>query len=105
MSECGRRTGSCIGLISEIHGCNKTALHSEYVENLGVRKHIPLRALDELVRSDAGLASVFLGHCERFDMGIELTPLPSPIGTDLFLSDNFAALRSFWPAHVLRHQC
>jgi hypothetical protein len=25
-----------------------------------------------LVHPDAGLASVFLGHCKRFDMGIEL---------------------------------
>ena len=54
------------------------------MENLAVRKNIPLKALDELVHPDAGLASVFLGHCERFDMGIELTPLSSPIGADLF---------------------
>src|SRR5215831_1627971 len=38
-------------------------------------------------------------------MGIELAPLSSPIGADLFLSDNFAALRSLGPAHILHHQC
>jgi hypothetical protein len=47
--------------------------YNEYVQNLGVRKHITLKALDDLVHSDAGLASIFLGHCKRFDMGIELT--------------------------------
>jgi hypothetical protein len=54
-----------------------------------------LKALDELVRSDADLASLSLGHCQRFDMGIELAPLSSPVGADLFLSDNPAALRRF----------
>jgi hypothetical protein len=105
MREGGRRTGGCIGLIPEVHSCDKIAAHGEYVENLAVEKNIPLKALDELVHSDTGLASVFLGHCERFDMGIELTPLSSPIGADLFFSDNLAALRGLGPAHVLRHQC
>src|SRR5580692_12317260 len=104
MCECDRRARSCTGLIPEVHGCDKTAIDSEYVENLAVRKNIPLKALDELVHPDAGLASVFLGHSERFDEGIELTPLSSPIGADLFFSDNFAALRSLGPAYVLRHQ-
>jgi hypothetical protein len=87
------------------HRRDKTAVHSEYVQNLAVRKNIPLKALDELVHPDACLASVFLGHCKRFDMGIELTPLSSPVGADLVFSDNLAALRSLGPAHVLRHQC
>ena len=105
MCECGRRTSGCIGLIAEVHGCDKTAVHGEYVDNLAVRKNIPFKTLDELVHPDAGLASVFLGHCKRFDMGIELTSLSSPIVADLFFSDNLAALRSLGPAHVLRHQC
>src|SRR6266404_5502 len=105
MYECGRRTSGWIGLIPEVHCRDKTAVHSEYVQNLAIRKNIPLKALDELVHPDACLASVFLGHCKRFDTGIELTPLSSPVGADLFLSDNLAALRSLGPAHVLRHQC
>jgi NAD(P)-dependent dehydrogenase (short-subunit alcohol dehydrogenase family) len=105
MGECGRRTSGCIGFIPEVHACDETALHGEHVKNLAVRKDITLKALDELVHSDASPASVFLGHCKRFDMGIELTPLPSPIAADLFFSDNLAALRSLGPAHVLRHQC
>lgn len=87
MCECGRRTGGWIGLISEVHGHDKAAVDGEYVENLAVRR-TPWKALDELVHSDAGLASAFLSHCERFDMGIELTPLPSPIGAYCFFSDD-----------------
>jgi hypothetical protein len=45
MYECGRPTGGCIGLIPEVHGCDKIALHSEYVENLAVRKNIALKLL------------------------------------------------------------
>jgi hypothetical protein len=105
MYECGRRTSGWIGLIPEVHCRDKTAVHSEYVQNLAVRKNIPLKALDELVHPDACFASVFLGHCKRLDMGIEFTPLSSPVGADLFFSDNLPALRSLGPAHVLRHQC
>src|SRR6202171_6740464 len=105
MCECGRRTSGWIGLIPEVHGCDKTAVHSEYVENFAIRKNIPLKALDELVHPDAGLASILLGHRKRFDIRIELTPLSSPVGAGLFLSDDLAALRSPGPAHVLRHQC
>jgi len=68
MCEGGRRTSNCIGLTPEVHGCDKTVAHSEYVENLAVRKNIPFKALDELVHPDAGLASIFLGHCKRFDI-------------------------------------
>src|SRR5258708_33857014 len=102
MRECGRRTSSWIGLIPEVHGCDKTAVHSEYVENLAVRKNIPLKALDELVHPDAVLASVFLGHCERFDMVIDLPPLSSPIGAVRFFSENFASTQSHGPAPVCR---
>src|SRR5260221_12031456 len=103
MCECGRRTCGWIGLIPEVHGCDKTAVHCEYVENLAVRKNISLKALDMLVHPDAGLASVFLGHCERFDMVIELIPLSTLIGADLFFSDNFAALPSLVPSYVFGH--
>jgi len=104
MCECGRRTSGWIGLIPEVHGCDETAIHSEYVENLAVRKNIPLNAPDQLVRPDAGLAPFLLGHRKWFDIRIELTALSSPVHADLFLSDNVAALRSLGPAHVLRHQ-
>jgi hypothetical protein len=105
MCECGRRTSDRIGLISQVHGCDETAVHREYVKNLAIRKNVPLKALDELVHPEADLASIFLGHRKRFDIRIELTPLSSPVGADLFLSDDLAALRSLGPAHVLRHQC
>jgi hypothetical protein len=68
------------------------------VKNLAVRKNIPLKALDELVHPDAGLASVFLGHGKRFDMRIELTLLSSPIAADLFLSDDLVAVSGPQPA-------
>jgi hypothetical protein len=102
MCECGRWTSS-IFLTSEVHGRDKTAVYGENMENLAVRKNITFKTLDELVHPDPGPASVFHGYCNRFDVGIELTPLPSPIGADLFFSDNFAALRSFGPDHVFRH--
>ena len=105
MCECGRRISSWFGLIPEVHGCDQPAVHGEYVENLAVRKNIPLTTPDELVDPDAGLTSVLPGDCERLDMGIELTPLSGPISADLFFSDNRAAFRSLGPAHVLSHQC
>ena len=37
MCECGRRTSSCVGLIPKVHGCDKTGIHGEYVENFAVR--------------------------------------------------------------------
>ena len=91
MRECGSRT-RCIGLIPEVHSCDETVVHGEYVENFAVRKNIPFKIPDELVHSDSDPASLSLGYCQRFNMAIELTPLPSPISTDLFLSDNPAAL-------------
>ena len=63
MLECGRRTVDRMGLISKVHGCDETAVHGEYVENLAIRKNIPLKALDELVHPDTDLASVSLGDC------------------------------------------
>src|SRR5262245_5879718 len=105
MCERVRRTRVWIGLIPEVHSCDETTVHSKHVNNLAIRKHITLKALYELVHPDTGLAPVFLGHCKRFNMGIELTPLSLPIGADLFFSDNFSALGSLGPAHVLRHQC
>ena|GEM_PF-3228719 len=96
--EGGRRTSGWIGLIPKVHGCDETALHGEHVKNLAVRKNIPLKALDELVHPDAGLASVFLGHGKRFDMRIELTLLSSPIAADLFLSDDLVAVSGPQPA-------
>ena len=62
------------------------------MENFAVRKNISFKIPDELVHSDSDPASIFLGYCERLDTTIELTPLPSPISTDLSLSDNPAAL-------------
>src|SRR5215469_9307314 len=105
MCECRRWTSAGIGLIPKVHGCDKTGVDREYMENFAVRQNIPLKALDDLAHSDADLASHSLDDCERFDMGIELAPLSSPVGADLFLSDNFAPLRSLGPAHILRHQC
>src|ERR1700758_5251701 len=102
MCECGRRTSDRIGLISKVHGCDQTTVHGEDVENLAIRKNIPLKALDELVHPDADPACIFLGHRKRFNIRIELTPLSSPVGADLFLSDDSAALGSLGPAHVLR---
>src|ERR1700674_1368951 len=61
-----RQTSGWIGLTPEVHCRDKTAVHSEYVQNLAVRKNIPLKALDELVHPDVCHASIFLGHCKRF---------------------------------------
>src|SRR5215470_12009552 len=55
MFECGRRTSSWIGLIPKVHGCDKTGVHGEYVENFAIRYNIPLKVPDELVHSDADL--------------------------------------------------
>ena len=37
MCECGRRASRWTGLTPEFHGCDKTAVHSENVENFAVR--------------------------------------------------------------------
>jgi hypothetical protein len=37
MCESGRRISASIGVIPEVHGCDKTAAHGEYMENLAVR--------------------------------------------------------------------
>src|ERR1700733_13527343 len=104
MCECGSGT-RCIGLIPEVHSCDETVVHGEYVENFAVRKNIPFKIPDDLVHSDSDSASLLLGNCQRFNTAVELIPLSSPISADLFLSDNPAALRSLGPIHVLRHQC
>jgi len=63
----------------------RTAIHSEYVENLAVRKRDPLeRLFDELVHHARVLPPSSSVIASGFDMGIELTPLSSPIGADLF---------------------
>ena len=36
MCECGRRTSRRICPIADVHGCDETGFHSEYVENLAV---------------------------------------------------------------------
>ena len=63
MWERGRGTSSWIGLIPKFHGCYKTGVHSEYVENFAIRQDFPLEALDELAHADADLASVSFGDC------------------------------------------
>ena len=86
MGERSSRT-SCIGFIPEVHGSDKTVVHSEHVEDFAIRKNIAFKTLHEFVHPDADPASIFLGYCKRFDMAIELTPLTNPIGADLFFSD------------------
>ena len=92
MRGCCRRTRGCICLIYEVHSCDQTVLHREYMEKNAVRKNLPLKALDELVNPDAGLSSIFLGYYKRFDIGIELASLSSQILANLLFSDNLAAL-------------
>lgn len=36
MCKCGRRTSSWVRLTPEVHGCDKTGVQREYVENLAV---------------------------------------------------------------------
>jgi hypothetical protein len=98
MYECGRRSGVWIAIITEGHCRDKTADHSEDVHSLAVRKNGALKRLDELMHPDSYLVSVFHGHCNRFDMGIELTPLSSPVGADLFFANHLTALGRFRPA-------
>src|SRR6185437_5265389 len=105
MCECGGRARRAIASVAKLHGCDKTVVHREYVDNFAVRKNLPLNALNELAHLYADDASVLLGNGERFDMRIELTPLSSPIDADLFFSHNSAALRSLEPTHVFCHQC
>jgi hypothetical protein len=88
------RTSSWISLAPKVRGCDKTDVHNEHVENFGVREDIPLKVPDDLVHPDADFAVVPLGDCQWVYMGFELGPLSSPIGEDLFLSENFGALRS-----------
>src|ERR1700739_312381 len=105
MRECGSGPRRAIVLIPKVHGCDKTRVHLEYVKNLTVPQNLFLKVLYELMHLDANLASFFLGDFQWFDMAVKLAPLSSPIGADLILSDNLAALRSFGPAHIFGHQC
>ena len=104
MGECGGGAGGWIRLVSEIHGCDEAGVHGEDVENFAVGEDIARKALDELVDPNAELASVFLGDCQWFDMGVELSPLAGPIGADRFFADDLAAFGGFGSAHVGRHQ-
>jgi hypothetical protein len=58
MCECGRWTSS-IFLTSEVHGRDKTAVYGENMENLAVRKNIPIKTLDELVHPDSAELRLF----------------------------------------------
>jgi hypothetical protein len=64
MCECGRRTSGWIGLIPEVHGCDKTAIHSEYVENLAVRKQC-LKTGISLVSALRRLGHSSLQECQQ----------------------------------------
>lgn len=79
-------------------------LHARRRRGDAVRKNASLEILDELVHPDADLAAVGLRDGQGIDVAIEFSPLPSPIGANLFLSDNFAALGSLGPTHVFRHE-
>src|ERR1700737_4444817 len=84
MYECGRRTSGWIGLIPDVHCRDKTAVHSEYVQNLAVRKNIPLKALDELVHPDASQSSAtYISSPTRFS-----PPTPMKRGSDGTSSPN-----------------
>ncbi len=72
--------------------------------DLAVREHITAEALDELMDSDIDLARRAVDHFERIDVGIELVPLASPIGTNLFFSDDAPAFLCLWPADAVTHQ-
>ncbi len=102
MRERGGRTR--IRGVTEVHGRDQPAVHGEYVNNLAVRKYIAAETLNKLVYPDVNLARRVLRDRQRFHMRIELSPLPGPIGADLFLSNDFAALRRFRPAYVFGHQ-
>lgn len=58
MCEGNRRTGGWSGLISEVHGCDKTVVDGECVDNFGVRKNIPLEDFDELVPGAPSIAAL-----------------------------------------------
>ena len=96
--------GPVVSIASPRFMAAMSPLHCEYVENLAVGKNIAFKALDDLMYSDSGPASVLFAYCKRFDMRIKLGPLSSPIRADFFFSHNLAALRSLGPAHIFRHQ-
>ena len=51
MCECGGRTSGWIGLIPEVHGCDKTAVHSEYVEKFADRARTSALTLPSYTRA------------------------------------------------------
>jgi hypothetical protein len=53
-----RQSGPLYRFIPEVHGCDETVVHGEYVENFAVRKNIPFKIPDELVHSDSDPASI-----------------------------------------------
>src|ERR1700730_13996053 len=66
--------------------------------NQAVGKHIPTKALHELM----GLSAVV--HLDRIDMRIERIPLAAPIGANLFFPDYTPAFGCLGPAYVLTHE-
>jgi len=104
MGEGGGGSGGSIGFVAEVHGCDEAVFESENVEDFAVEEDIPLKALDELVDADAELTFGVGGDRERFDVGIELGPLASPVGADLFFANDLAALGGFGPGDVFGHE-
>jgi LysR family transcriptional regulator, hca operon transcriptional activator len=43
MCECGRRTGDRIGLISQVHGCDETSVHGEFLSKEPLIAILPSR--------------------------------------------------------------
>ena len=72
--------------------------------NLAVRKHIPTKALHELMDSDIDLALSAVDHLDRIDIRIELFPLAAPIGANPSFPDYTPAFGCLGPAHVLTHE-
>jgi hypothetical protein len=68
--------------------------------NLAIEENVALKVLHKPVHSNLQLASSQIDDLYRLYMGIELGPLPSPIGADLLFSDNLALLKPWASAHL-----
>ena len=75
------------------------------MSNLAIGKNVALKVLHKLVHSNLELVCSQVDDLQRLYMGIERSPLASPVSPYFLFADDLAALRRLGPAHIVAHEC
>jgi len=70
-----------------MHSRDAAVFNGEDVPDLGIGENVALEVFNELMNSDLCLVSSEIDHFLRLYVGIEGTPLTSPIGSYFFLAN------------------